>query len=1168
MHFAVVGMAIRAKGAHDPHQLRQVLARGANMVGDFPATRQRDALPFFDDVRRYPPFGNPARVRFGQGAFLEDVDSFDSRFFRIAPSEAQLMDPCQRLFLECAMACAEVAGYPGDALRGTETGVFVGHMPDFRPFNYRDLIFKGVAEWDQIVAPNLISVIPSRLSYFLDLRGPSICVDTSCSSALLAVHLACRHIEAGECRQAIAGAVKLNLAPFSELPRLAIESPRYRSRVFDANADGIGLGEGVGAVMIKSLDDALRDNDFIWCVIRGSWANQDGRSGGIARPNGQAQERLLLRAWQEADVTGADIGYIEAHGTGTRVGDPIELTSIANALRASTSRKQFCGVGSSKANYGHWYEAAGILSFIKCALSVHYGELYPQIGIEELVLGPDLLDTGLFIPLDHCAWPSSPGRRRIAGVSAFGVSGTNVHVVVEEFRAERQGIPSDLASGSWIFFASAENQDALTRDLAALESFLKSDHQFSISDICYTSSTLPARGGCRIAIEVQSLDDLVYNIHRQIDYLKMGFAPLSVGNAHGPKDSVSSFLAGQDRADLSSYYPPSSRKVPLPARPFRRERHWVTFDDSNFRRVSRDEPLHFELRWEALDPLQSSEMNGGLGSTLLCLGAQGCERVQAIASELRKRGAAVDVFDAACPGPALSAALAVADTVIHMGSLAEEEAASPQDLERALERGVFSLFHVLSMLHARPSRTPVTLYILTNQAMSVSDSERVLIPENSAIIGLGRVIEREATTVRCSALDIERESTPPEIIDALSRASDSYLRALRSGREYVQRFHPIELPDKVPCEDGLGIRDSGFYLITGGTGGLGLAFAEFLSQQGASRVVLASRSGRVAKNNEGTFERIKKSGTLVEIVPLDMGCVNDVCATIADLRARHGRLNGIVHGAGVPGTHLLVQNSLEEFRKVSDPKIFGGFAIAKAAKVQPLDFVLLYSSVATLFPAVGQGDYCAANTYLDVLAQNLRRSGVPALAVNWVAWADTGMAFDVGANIDTTFKALGTSEALQAQEKAFSSGLVNCLIGRINQSPGNLGILQSYRIPLSQSVMSLADSLAVPSGPGVSCPRSVRATPAGRSSGIYSELETALAKVWGDTMGYDEVNVTADIYDLGADSLVIAKIVARSKTDLELACDIADVVSAGNIETLAAWFQGQGVVYPMAATNA
>jgi phthiocerol/phenolphthiocerol synthesis type-I polyketide synthase D len=422
---AIVGFGCRLPGGtHSPSAFWEVLRSGRDVVATVPEGRW--------DAYRQASSGHAAAVDGANrnGAFLDDVDGFDTEFFGISPAEAAQMDPQQRILLEVAWEALEHAGMPADALAASRTGVYVGACGDDHGRVTLEDLPSITARTGTGAA---MSIIANRLSYALDLRGPSMTVDTACSSSLVALHLARRGLLAGECDTALVGGVNLLLSPAVTInfAESGVLSPDGRCKPFSAAANGYVRSEGCLVVVVRRLDDAVRDGDRILAVVRSTGTNQDGRSNGLMAPNPAAQEALIREVWEDSGLDPDAAGYLEAHGTGTEVGDAIE----ASALGAALGRRRPAGsplrIGSVKSNLGHLEGAAGLAGLVKCALTLHHGLVpatlhhtapHPRIPFAEL---------NLAVADRSVAWPRGD-RPRAAGVSSFGFGGTNAHAVLVE----------------------------------------------------------------------------------------------------------------------------------------------------------------------------------------------------------------------------------------------------------------------------------------------------------------------------------------------------------------------------------------------------------------------------------------------------------------------------------------------------------------------------------------------------------------------------------------------------------------------------------------------------------------------------------------------------------------------------------------------------------------
>ena len=477
---AIVGIGLRLPGgADDPSSLWQMLADGVDAISEIP--RDRWDLDAYYDLDP----DKPGKMNTRHGAFIKGVDQFDAEFFGVSPREAVSMDPQHRLLMETSWEALENAAIAPAALRGSPTGVFVG----IGNSDYWRMVYSDEEQIDAYSAlGNSYSVAAGRLSYFLGVTGPSMAVDTACSASLVAVHLACRSLRSGECTLALAAGVNLILSPeininFSKSRMLALDG---RCKTFDAGADGYVRGEGCGVVVLKTLSTAQIDGNRILAVIRGSAVNQDGRSGGLTAPNGPAQEAVIRAALAAAGVDPHEVSYLESHGTGTSLGDPIEVRAAAAVLCKDRPHELPLAIGSIKTNIGHLEAAAGVAGLLKVVIALQKGQIPPHLHLERKSSYIDWEILPIVVPTSLAPWVPVNGKR-IAGLSSFGFSGTNAHFVLEE--APEVTKPWTATERPNHLLALSGKTNKALKELAQEVSLrLENADADSLADICFTTN--------------------------------------------------------------------------------------------------------------------------------------------------------------------------------------------------------------------------------------------------------------------------------------------------------------------------------------------------------------------------------------------------------------------------------------------------------------------------------------------------------------------------------------------------------------------------------------------------------------------------------------------------------------------------------------------------------
>lgn len=579
---AVIGMALDFPNAKNTDQFWKNLIHKKDAVTSFPNSRKNQLEPYYKSKGKAVE-----NMAFQEGAYLDHIDQFDYEFFKFPAPLAATMHPLQRMYLHTSWRALEDAGalHPDN----TNVGVFFGASGDIAYSQYIDIVENSESSLNPAaLMGNTNSITSSRVSYFMDLKGPAVTLDTACSSSLVAVHQACNALQKGDCEIAIAGGGKLYILPEKDKYHVGFESPTGKTKPFAANSDGAGIGEGVGAVVLKKLDKAIEDNDCIYAVIKGSAINQDGTSSGVIAPNPKSQTEVILQAAERAGITLDTLSYIETHGTGTQLGDPIEFQALKDAFRG-VENKQFCALGAVKSNIGHLFEAAGVAGLIKCVLALQHKVIPPSINHESANTNIDFLSSPFYLNTEVETWKETQNPRR-CGISSFGISGTNAHVILEEY-IEKKKEKENITIPS-LFTLSAHSKVALKNTIETYINWLSENTTASFEDICYATNTKKGVYDWRFAVKVNTIDELKEALKASDDYIAKSEFTYTISKevlqrvvqSNYDASNIELLIAEYKKGGIISwkdfYRNITFNKIQLPVYPLQYVSCWPVFDET------------------------------------------------------------------------------------------------------------------------------------------------------------------------------------------------------------------------------------------------------------------------------------------------------------------------------------------------------------------------------------------------------------------------------------------------------------------------------------------------------------------------------------------------------------------------------------------------------------
>jgi acyl transferase domain-containing protein/acyl carrier protein len=961
-----------------------MICEGRDAVRSVPPDRwDRDAFHASDSP-------TPGKINTRAGAFLDDVRRFDAAFFDITPREAIRMDPQQRIFLETAWHALEDAGLPKAWIAGTDTGVFVGvhnHSADYSALQFEDL-----AKLDAYALTGTAhDMIVGRLAYWLDLHGPAITVNTACSSSLTAVHFAIRSLRAGDCTTAIVGGVNLLLAPGTTVAaaQLQLLSADGRCKAFDARADGMGRGEGCGVIVLKKLDAAVRDGDRVLAIIRGSAVNQDGRTNGMTAPNGRAQQRLLQSALKDAGVEPWEIGYVEAHGTGTALGDPIEVEALA-AVLDDARREQPCTLGAVKANISHLEGAAGIAGLIKTVLVLRHRWLPPVANLEKLNPHFESDGTGLRIPRHGCEWRTA--SRRLAGVSSFGWSGTNVHVVLEEASSP---VATETMTGEWPILVSAQLPDALRILALAYADRLELANGADLANISYTTAVRRTHHAYRIAVMGSDPKAIAAQLRLRAMNPKLemnsGQMPKS-----GPLSSDKQVLAWEagTEVDWSTIFPAHASVVDLPLYPFQGKPYWLNeAQASSAAAASFPQDWFYSTEWvkRSLDLSQAERSRPAM--TWLLFHAEE-DSGGKLAGAVRQRGHRV--------------------IEVRRGGRFARESEDQFVLGNDFSEGVRRVFAELKLERVQPQRavypggsedaavltadalelakavilsgTSLKLWFITQSIARPAAAHR----GHAALRGFSRVFGLEHPDLAGGVIDLDSfcEENLTGVCEEVACESSEDRVALRHGNRWVMRLRRDRI---TPEPKRLRLRTDRCYLVTGAYGRLGMKIASWLVDCGARHLALAGRRNPSEMGDPGLMTQLdswRDQGITVLAEACDVAQEPQVRGLLSKIESTGRVLAGVVHAAAGFRFSPIMEASRQDVELIFRAKVEGARVLDRCTRECRLDFFVLFGSAAATIGLRNGAVYAAANSSLDAIRAQRQSEGLPVLLAEWGLWGD------------------------------------------------------------------------------------------------------------------------------------------------------------------------------------
>ncbi|MDK8180307.1 SDR family NAD(P)-dependent oxidoreductase [Paenibacillus sp. UMB4589-SE434] len=1030
---AIIGLAGRYPQAESLAEFWDNLRSGRDCTEEIPLDR-------FDRSHYYNPDKQHGKLYSKWGSFLQDVDEFDPMFFNIPPREAELMDPQERLFLEVVWHALEDAGYTRQSLSDDTVGVFVGAM--WQP--YQELAAIAQSHGEHVSPSGYLYSIANRVSYFCNFNGPSLTVDTACSASLTALHLACQSLITDESSIAIAGGVNVSIGAgkYLFLSQYRFLSTDGKCRSFGADGDGYVPGEGVGAVLLKRLENAIKDGDHIYGVIKATAVNHGGKTNGYTVPNPTEQAGVILKTLERSNMDPRKISYIEAHGTGTALGDPIEISGLTHAFAKYTKDKQFCAIGSLKSNIGHLEASAGIAGLTKVLLQLKHKQIAPSLHSDPLNPNIDFANTPFIVSRELSDWKRPDIKidgeikqiPRIAGISSFGAGGANAHAIVCEYMAEDTKPKLDIMGTSFIFLLSAKHTDRLQMQAKQLVEAIYSG--------LYTDADLPAISFTlltgrepmeeRLALLAGSLQELTSKLQDFLTGSKGG--SVYRGQAKEYKEALSLLTHDEDmqivikswsakkkydkllglwvkgmsidwRFLFMNYQP---RRISLPGYPFAKERYRFPTECGSLPQ----QPLYGaspntinELALHQSDPMRQK--------VFVTKEWELCE----IRSPRRAHG-----MVAILATPELRALSAELANLLPHSRLFDVRHVS-EEFDWSAFDGLIDLagctqdchdssdwMRWLQLLIDQKHREGLMLLGVTQDLERFGDHDEVNLT-GAMRAGLYRMLQCEYSHLRSRHLDIEGSSDETTLARLIVQEYLADSGEMEICYRNSRRYRPVLREREKGGLQGerLSFPEHHVLWITGGTRGIGLLCAQhFVKHYGVKRLVLTGRESLPPREQWNMYTEqhtsaarkirailaLEEDGAAVEVLSVPLSDARALAQSLQQIHQRFGPVGGVLHCAGSldKDNPAFIRKTMNGINQVLEPKITGINHLISCFREEPLQFFVAFSSVSALLPslAAGLSDYAVGNTYMDYVAA-ARSKELPIVSLQWPSWQETGM---------------------------------------------------------------------------------------------------------------------------------------------------------------------------------
>lgn len=1087
VRLAIVGMAGRFPKSSNLEELWKHLVNQDDLVTTIPDNR-------WDWKEYWSDSGDDAqKTNVIWGGFMNDVDMFDEKIFGISRREADYMNPQQRILLETVWQVFEDAGYKPSDLRSTNIGVFVGTAGS----EYNDICTKNNIDISPYSSMGLSHAIDAnRVSYYFDLHGPSESIDTACSSSLVALNRAINAIKNGECTEAVVAGVNVILTPslYIAFDKAGMLSKTGKCSAFDEEANGFVRGEGVGAVYIKPLKNALENRDHIYGIIRGSGVNHGGDASSLTAPNTSAQKELIRNVYTSSNVPFDTVSYIETHGTGTVLGDSVEVNALCSVYKdlcpIENNNGISCGLGSIKTNMGHLETAAGIAGVIKVLLCMKYDLIPGNINFKKQSKMINLDSTPFYIQKDNTPWLrrydiNGDVIPRRAGISSFGFGGTNSHVILEDYKPKECRV---ISSKYIMLPVSAPTKEQLLETVRKLCDYITHHEEVDLDDVAYTLQNGREEYPIRYVVCAKDRQDIIAYMDSFMDGVTSnGY----FGNASSNvQREVIEFTGSEELPILeeickkwvnganvlwSTYYENTDvRRVALPGYEFQKNKHWVKYGKET---CNKAKLYSIKKEWKTIDNINSS----GIENVIIL-----CDKNQKDSLDVKQIENVSAIVTPDC-----------IDSLIFEKETKLLDIRNGEDIDEFFD-SVFKCFQFIL------SKTESFQYIY---AFSTTDTNGRM--RADALDGFCHSLWTESGEGETSKFRYQLMGYSEISILNTNRTCRNEYVIYESDRCLKQclKLTPIGAPE---IETFKRLKQDGKYIIFGGTGGIGQITVRYILDHTNGTVILVGRSEQ--KDIIKMFS--DRYGERIDYFKADIGNVDNVRELRTYVLTKYGSINGIIHSAGLNRDGLLYSKKWEDYHSVLQVKIRGCLNIEEVFGLDYIDFMLLYTSVAAYYGNAGQTDYCLANLFMEAYA-NERNQRVKdgkaygeTIYIAWPFWKNTGMK---------------TPEIIQK---------------RIYQKYGMLPIEEPHGVSILDGVLQgRKESSGYVYGEKIKLPELIKEEQEVHSSKVISvslmdNIVDYIIEILKKLVGAERINLDTTLEELCIDSIIVAQFTERIQKDI------------------------------------